>query len=165
MSQTLLSQLMSSISESTHLRDNLHPSTMASVFTSEQIAAFLNLIQLPAQYLPAKNPPLDLAFLSALHVHTISTIPYDNLSLHYSATHKFSIKPQDTYKKFVEWGRGRGGYCMENSIFFNHILRGLGFTAYTTGVRIRLRENGIPVGAFTGWSVPRPSVITRQSTV
>lgn len=48
-------------------------------------------------------------------------------------------------------GNGRGGYCMENSIFFNHVLRGLGFRAYLAGARIRLREGGVPRGGFTGW--------------
>lgn len=37
------------------------------------------------------------------------------------------------------------------SILFNHVLRGLGLTAYMAGVRIRLRENGIPAGAYIGW--------------
>lgn len=125
---------------------------MASCFTSEQTAAFLELIQLPEQYLPRNNPPLDYALLEALHMHMISTIPYENLSLHYSSTRKISIRAEDALSKFSA-GRGRGGYCMENSIFFNHILKGLGFTAYTAGVRIRLREDGVPSGPFTGWLV------------
>jgi len=40
---------------------------------------------------------------------------------------------------------------MEVSILFNHILRGLGFRAYTAGVRIRMRQNGVPSGDFIGW--------------
>jgi hypothetical protein len=123
---------------------------MASAFSPEQIATFLHIIQLPEKFLPKNNPPLDYAFLEALHIHMISTIPYENLSLHYSTTRKISIQPEDALAKFST-GRGRGGYCMENSIFFNHILRGLGFTAYTAGVRIRLREEGVPSGPFTGW--------------
>ena len=47
---------------------------------------------------------------------------------------------------------------MESCIFFNHVLRKLGFEAYTTGARIRLREGGVPVGDYIGWyaSLPMP---------
>jgi arylamine N-acetyltransferase len=124
---------------------------MASVYTPAQISAVLNHIQLPQKYHPENKPAHDLEFLTALHVHTISTIPYENLSLHYSPTHIISIDPQNAYEKIVEGGRGRGGYCMEVSIMFNHVLRGLGFNSYTAGVRIRLREGGVPSGHFVGW--------------
>lgn len=40
---------------------------------------------------------------------------------------------------------------MENSIFYNHMLRGLGFNAYTAGVTIRKREGVTPVGNYIGW--------------
>lgn len=40
---------------------------------------------------------------------------------------------------------------MENSIFFNHVLRGIGFKVYTAGVKIRPRVGGIPSGNYTGW--------------
>lgn len=58
---------------------------------------------------------------------------------------------------------------MENSIFFNHILRALGFTVYTAGVKIRPRVGGIPGGNFTGWWVlfsisirPRDRIVNRR---
>ncbi|KAF2440667.1 arylamine N-acetyltransferase 2 [Karstenula rhodostoma CBS 690.94] len=124
---------------------------MASSLSPEQLSAYVHHIGLPAKYHPANKPIHDLAFLTQLHVHTISTIPYDNLTLHYSSSKKISIYPQDAFKKIITDNRGRGGYCMENSILFNHVLRGLGFTAYMAGVRIRLRENGIPAGAYIGW--------------
>jgi arylamine N-acetyltransferase len=124
---------------------------MASALSPQQVSAFLDYIQLPTKYRSENNPILNLEYLTALHVHTISAIPYDNLSLHYSPTHKISIDPQVTFKKIVENARGRGGYCMENSILFNHVLRALGFTVYTAGVRIRLRTDGIPDGPYTGW--------------
>ncbi|ORX97020.1 hypothetical protein BCR34DRAFT_548914 [Clohesyomyces aquaticus] len=126
---------------------------MASAYTAEQISAYLNHIQLPKRYHLDNEPPhpRDLAFLNALHVHTISTIPYENLTLHYSSARQISLHPQRLFQKIVRDGRGRGGYCMEISIMFNHILRGLGFEAYTAGVRIRQRENGIPRGDYIGW--------------
>ncbi|KAF2015797.1 arylamine N-acetyltransferase 1 [Aaosphaeria arxii CBS 175.79] len=124
---------------------------MASVYTPEQITKFLDYIELPKKYHPSSNPVHDLDYLTQLHVHTISKIPYDNLSLHYSPTHKINIDPLHSYQKIVENARGRGGYCMENSLLFNHILRGLGFQVYTAGVRIRLRKDGVPDGDYIGW--------------
>ncbi|TVY91737.1 Arylamine N-acetyltransferase, partial [Lachnellula willkommii] len=71
--------------------------------------------------------------------------------LHYSATHAVSLDPQVLFQKIVGDGRGRGGYCMENSILFYHVLRALGFSVYMAGVRIRPRVGGVPGGAYTGW--------------
>jgi arylamine N-acetyltransferase len=124
---------------------------MASAYTPMQILAFLHYIRLPEKYYPANMPSHNAAFLTALHVHTISTIPYENLILHYSRDRKISLNPQHIYQKIVGDGRGRGGYCMEVAILFNHVLRGLGFKAYTAGVRIRKREKGVPSGDFIGW--------------
>jgi arylamine N-acetyltransferase len=124
---------------------------MTSAYSPEQISEYVRYIELPKKYHPENNPTKDLKYLTALHVHTISKIPYDNLSLHYSPTHTICIDPQVTFQKIVRGGRGRGGYCMENSILFNHVLRALGFQVYTAGVRIRLRKDGIPDGDYTGW--------------
>jgi arylamine N-acetyltransferase len=123
---------------------------MASAYTPVQIDAFLQHIQMPEKFYPVNKPAHDVAFLTALHVHTISTIPYENLTLHYGSR-KISIEPLDSFQKIIGNDRGRGGYCMEVSIMFNHILRGLGFNAYTAGVRIRKRENGVPSGDYIGW--------------
>jgi arylamine N-acetyltransferase len=46
------------------------------------------------------------------------------------------------------------------SIFFTYILRALGFDAYPTGVRIRLREGGIPKGDYIGLFVLQSSQIS-----
>ncbi|RYP87422.1 hypothetical protein DL769_000518 [Monosporascus sp. CRB-8-3] len=81
----------------------------------------------------------------------ISTVPYDNLSLHYNPTHSISIDPQHLFQKIVANKRGRGGYCMEIAILYNHVLIGLGFDAYTVGVRTRPRIQGVPEGDFPGW--------------
>ncbi|KAF2259221.1 cysteine proteinase [Lojkania enalia] len=122
-----------------------------SAYSPEQVSAFVEYIGLPAKYHVENNPQHGLEFLTALHIHTISAVPYENLSLHYSPTHTISIDPHDAFQKVVGNRRGRGGYCMEVGIFFNHILRGLGFKAYTVGVRIRLREAGAPAGNYIGW--------------
>ncbi|GIZ38272.1 hypothetical protein CKM354_000169300 [Cercospora kikuchii] len=125
-----------------------------SVFSEDQIAQYLSYINLPPSLRQQRfsgNAAADLYLLRQLHIHAISSIPYENLSLHYNPTHTITIDPQLTYEKTVTNGRGRGGYCMENSIFHNHILRALGFPAYLAAVRIRYRVDGIPQGNYSGW--------------
>lgn len=129
---------------------------MASVYSQEQIARFLSYAKLPARYQQLDKIPRDLRFLTVLTTHTLSTCPYENLSLHFSPEHRIDLNPQVLYRKIVTEARGRGGYCMENSIFFNHILRGLGFDVYTAGVRIRPRVDGVPGGEYMGWCVDLP---------
>jgi arylamine N-acetyltransferase len=123
---------------------------MASAYSPEQIETFLDYIGIPEQHPRQHDPELNLKFLTNLHVHTLSAIPYENLSLHYNGEHTNTLNPEKLYQKIVLDGRGRGGYCMEISLLFNHILRGLGFDVYTAGVKIRRRQNGIPDGPYTG---------------
>lgn len=124
--------------------------TMATAYSKEQLERYLDYIEFPT-HLRAADAPRDLTFLTTLHIHQISRIPYDNLSLHYSKTHRNSLDPQDLYDKFTN--NGRGGYCMETTIFFRHVLRALGFRVYSAGARIRYRKDGIPQGHYIGWYV------------
>jgi arylamine N-acetyltransferase len=124
---------------------------MASpTFTPAQLEIYFNRIQLPEKYRPASNHPLDLTLLTALHIHHISTVPYENLIIHYSPHRKITLDAPTLFQKIVANSRGRGGYCMESTLLFLFVLRDLGFNVYPTGVRIRLRENGVPVGNFIG---------------
>jgi arylamine N-acetyltransferase len=124
---------------------------MASTFSLEQVKQYEQYIGLPAKYHRSANPTLDINYLTALHIHQIAAIPYENLSLHYSNHHSVSLDPQVQFKKIVTDARGRGGYCMEGNLFYNEMLKALGFNAYTAGVRIRYRENGVPNGDYSGW--------------
>ncbi|CZT15318.1 related to arylamine N-acetyltransferase [Ramularia collo-cygni] len=126
-----------------------------SILTPSHLSSFLDYISLPPHlhtyhYSPSHDPTQALHFLTQLHIHTISTIPYENLSLHYNPSHTNSIEPLDVFHKIISNARGRGGYCMELSILYNHILRALGFSAYTSMVRIRYRTDGIPAGDYIG---------------
>ncbi len=77
-----------------------------------------------------------LEFLRLLQIHQLSSIPFENLSLHHSSHHTISIDADGLYEKFVGNGRGRGGYCMENNCFFGTVLRSLGFEIYSAGARV-----------------------------
>ncbi|KAF7927008.1 uncharacterized protein EAE98_006392 [Botrytis deweyae] len=126
---------------------------MSSAYSSEQIDLYEEYISLPSKYRRGNNPALTLDYLTSLHIHHISTIPYENLLLHYSPDHSVSLDPQALFTKIITNARGRGGYCLEGSTFFNHVLRALGFQAYTAGVRIRRRSthDGVPRGNYIGW--------------
>jgi arylamine N-acetyltransferase len=124
---------------------------MASAYTHSQIVAWEKHVSLPTRFHNSQKPTKNLDYLTALHVHQIAAVPYENLVLHYSIEHAVSLDPQTLYQKIVSDARGRGGYCMENSIFFNHVLRGLGLQVYTAGVRIRPRVGGVPGGDYIGW--------------
>jgi arylamine N-acetyltransferase len=137
----------------------MHQPQQSQTFTELQIKAYLTHLSLPQQYAKFidnyESFPKTEEALEALTVAQLTRFPYENLSLHYSKTHHIDIDPLVVYTKLMGNGvggpRGRGGYCMEISIFFNRILRALNFHAYTAGVRIRLREGGVPKGDFTGW--------------
>lgn len=152
----------------------LHPPTVPSAFTPAQIQHYLHHIAFP---LPPTHPR-DAHFLRTLHRCQITSIPYENLSLHYNPAHANSIDPQALYAKFlpdfpsshanangsgngdgdggetrtVSSSRGRGGFCFETAVFFLHVLRGLGFRAYPAAARIRIRDplTRVPAGPFVG---------------
>jgi arylamine N-acetyltransferase len=126
---------------------------MSAVYTPEQVGQFLNYIDIPAKYRLENNPPRDYGFLKALHIHMITAVPYENLTLHYSAQRKVNIDPQVVFQKIVGDARGRGGYCVENSLLYLYMLRAIGFRVYPVGVKIRYREDGVPKGDYAGWYV------------
>ena len=126
---------------------------MASAYSQEQLNQFYTHIDFP-QVL-REQPEPSLRVLEALHQHTLSTLPYENLSLHYNADHRISLDPQHLFQKMITDKRGRGGFCMEVAILYNHMLRAIGFDAYTAGVRTRGRLEGVPQGDYPGWLIYR----------
>jgi arylamine N-acetyltransferase len=127
-----------------------------SAYAPDQITAWLQRIRLPEKYQPFADSPSTFPktpeSLATLFRCQITTFPYENLAVHYSSTHLVSIGPDALYAKMMgPRGGGRGGYCMELSILFHHMLRGLGFRVYMTGVRNRTRTDGVPAGEYQGW--------------
>lgn len=132
---------------------------MISAYSQDQLSKYLSYLALPAKYEKyVQNPqsfPKTEEALTTLFRCQITRFPYDNLSVHYSATNLADIEPQNIYAKFLgpdgTKPTSRGGYCLECSIFFHHALLGLGYSVYLTGVRNRARIDGIPQGEFKGW--------------
>ncbi|EOD44465.1 putative tpa: arylamine n-acetyltransferase 2 protein [Neofusicoccum parvum UCRNP2] len=85
------------------------------------------------------SPPPPKATLHARH---ISTLPYENLSLRHAKEVDISLDVRRILGKFM--ANGRGGCCMEHSIFFNNVFRALGFQVHLTGARARQ-------GDYKGW--------------
>lgn len=65
-------------------------SKMASAYSPEQIDLYEEYISLPSKYRRKNNPSPTIDYLTSLHIHQISAIPYENLLLHYSPAHSVS---------------------------------------------------------------------------
>lgn len=126
---------------------------MAPTYNQAQVAQFLTFLQIPKDYWIDGQPFLDLAFLTLIHQHMIATVPFENLTIHYSAHRQINLDPEALFKKIVVDGRGRGGYCMEGNLLLCYMLHAIGYNVYPVGVRARLRENGVPTGGYLGWYV------------
>lgn len=94
--------------------------------------------------------PGTLAHLTELLKRHLATVPFENLSLHYSPTHRLSLDPDDLFHKVVD--RNMGGYCMENNTLLGAVLRGLGYDVINAGARVSDATAGRPGGGFMGWN-------------
>ncbi|KAH7018301.1 uncharacterized protein B0I36DRAFT_368330 [Microdochium trichocladiopsis] len=126
----------------------------APALSPAQLEAYLTHIGLPASTEDPKKAAAtsrkpNLPFLTQLLEHHICAVPYENLGMHYSRDKTISLDIQALYAKCMS--NGRGGYCLENTLLFNHVLRGLGFHAWIVGARARPRVEGVPTGDYTGW--------------
>jgi arylamine N-acetyltransferase len=145
---------------------------MGSAYTPAQITKYLQYIALPNTYEAHLNDPESFPkteeALKDLFRCQITRFPYDNLTCHYSTSQLAEIHPERIYTKVIGCNDTaptcRGGYCLEVSIFFHHMLRGLGFSVYMTGVRNRQRIDGIPQGEFKGWWVSSAYQVTKGTS-
>ncbi|KAM0721497.1 hypothetical protein Q7P37_002421 [Cladosporium fusiforme] len=114
---------------------------------------------------PSKHSPVDVApapqttglpILTLLQKHHITSIPFENLELHYSPTKTIVPDATHLFDKIITQSTGRGGYCMENNLFFGTLLRSLGFSVMSTGARVNAASpEDVAAGVrerFTGWS-------------
>jgi arylamine N-acetyltransferase len=129
-------------------------------YTPSQIQAYYTRIGLPpSQHIPPDavskiaNTASGLQFLTRLQKHHLSSIPFENLELHYSSHHTITLDPQHLFHKIVERNAGRGGYCMENSCLFGTVLRSLGYDVVSIGAKVN--EAVQPVSGNKGWKGPK----------
>lgn len=123
-------------------------------YRKEQISAYFEYTKLPLKlqqdllspsFHRNTHPDEVVETLRILQIHTLSHIPFENLSIHYSPYHAVSLDPEVLFQKIVGNARGRGGYCMENNCFLGTVLRSLGFTIYSAGARV------LDGDRYTGW--------------
>lgn len=136
-----------------------HPHSHRPLFTPSQLHDYFSHISLPhPSSTPLPSPTL--SFLQKLQTHHLLTVPFENVSLHYSARPLTapSLQPADLFHKLVV--RGHGGYCMEVNCFFGTVLRSLGYRVLSVGARVSdfamgPRDDVKEVG-YTGWCVSHP---------
>ncbi|KAF1363246.1 arylamine N-acetyltransferase 1 [Lizonia empirigonia] len=119
-------------------------------YTKEQISKYFERLKLPEKDQNYSIADLGfedaLSYLTLLQKHNLAEVPFENLTLHYSAHHAANVHPEALFKKIISDNNGRGGYCMENNTLFGTLLFSLGFTIYSAGARV---NSG---GVLTGWS-------------
>jgi arylamine N-acetyltransferase len=133
-------------------------------YTTEQVDQIYHRIRLPEQYRYSPSEETKeitrgdgaLELLSALQRHHLANVPFENLELHYSPTKGINTDHKLLFQKIVTQNTGRGGYCMENNLFFATLLRTLGFSVMSTGGRVNtaVQPSGDigPEERYTGWS-------------
>jgi arylamine N-acetyltransferase len=121
-----------------------------ATFTKDEVSQYLDHLKIhqdQRHYDVASLSHEDaLSYLALLQKHHLAEVPFENLSLHYSAHHQVSVHPQELFKKIITDNNGRGGYCMENNCIFGTLLLSLGFDIYSGGARV------YAAGSWTGWS-------------
>ena len=132
-------------------------------YSPSQIEAYYERIALPKgqrirpgveSSTVAQDPEKGLAFLTHLQQYHLANIPFENLDLHYNRHRDIFIDLPHLFRKIVESGRGRGGYCMESNGLFGVMLRSLGFDVYPVAARIY--NANVPLSeatrpSFNGW--------------
>lgn len=116
------------------------PPPSRPTYTHSQIAKYFDRLQLPANQriydVASLNSDEALAYLALLQKLHLVSIPFENLSLHYSPHRHISIHPEAVFQKIIGNHGGRGGYCMENTGLFSVLLHSLGFDCYSAGARV-----------------------------
>ena len=97
-----------------------------SLYSMSQLNQYLDRIDFPINKHPRIEPLSaqndgGLSFLEILMKYQLSSVPFENLSLHYSPRPNVSLDPNVIFNKIVK--NHRGGYCMELNLLFGKILK------------------------------------------
>ncbi|KAI4594006.1 N-terminal acetyltransferase [Pestalotiopsis sp. 9143b] len=122
-------------------------------FDKAQIDAYFARIALPDSERKYTVTDLSdeqqLAYLTLLQKHHLNTVPFENLTLHYSWHRVVDVGPRHLFDKIVGDGAGRGGYCMEVNSLLHTLLLSLGFRVFLAGARV---YRPAPVASYGGFS-------------
>ncbi|KAF2720216.1 cysteine proteinase [Polychaeton citri CBS 116435] len=120
------------------------------IYSRKQLGEYFDRIRFPQSQRLYDAQTLDGTgqhnYLCRLLKHQIVTVPWENLSQHYSWHRVVDINPSHLFRKIVSHGRNRGGYCMEANTFFLTVLLSLNFQVYAAGARV---FEGDHFGSFT----------------
>ncbi|PVH88491.1 arylamine N-acetyltransferase 1 [Cadophora sp. DSE1049] len=110
-------------------------------YSQEQVSAYLARISFASRKCKPITPETvrsadGLNYLTTLQICHLASIPFESLSLHYSQDRNISLDEEALFDKMVGSGSGRGGYCMEQNLFFGTILKTMGFEIISTGARV-----------------------------
>jgi arylamine N-acetyltransferase len=115
--------------------------------SDKQLNEYFDRIALPTSKrtlsVQSLNSSQQLDYLKTLLKHQQTSVPFENLTLHYSWHRTIKPEPLHLFRKIVSDGHGRGGYCMEANLIFHTLLLSLGFNCYIGAAR---------VWAFTSWT-------------
>ncbi|VUC27353.1 unnamed protein product [Clonostachys rosea] len=112
-------------------------------YTKAQLDQYFTRVNLPPSkwlYDVSKHDgSFQKAYLELLLKHQLTSVPFENVSLHYSTHRVININAKHLVDKIL-LQPGRGGYCMENNTLFHTVLLSIGFDVYLVGGRVF--ENG-----------------------
>ncbi|KAJ7489632.1 hypothetical protein B0H11DRAFT_2011849 [Mycena galericulata] len=123
------------------LRGGLWVKKTPSVYSPAQVSEWLSKIKYPGD-LDSFKPSLDS--LSLVARLSLTTFPFENTPMHYTAAHSMDITYEGLYQRLVASSGGTGSYCFGLNGLFFQMLKGLGFRVYAGSGRINEQAPGVP---------------------
>ncbi|KAI1075176.1 arylamine N-acetyltransferase 3 [Whalleya microplaca] len=109
-----------------------------------QLRQYFNRIQLPAAQrvtdIGGLSHEEQVTLLGLLVKHSLVTVPFENLTQHYSWHRVVDVSPRHVFRKIVGDVHNpvvpRGGYCMENNTLLHTVLYSLRYKVHMAGARV-----------------------------
>ncbi|KAJ7488096.1 arylamine N-acetyltransferase 1, partial [Mycena latifolia] len=111
-----------------------------SVYSIEQVAQWLAKIKYPGD-IPSLAPSLDTLCLVVRL--SLTTFPFENTPMNYTAAHSMDITYEGLYQRIVASCEGKGSYCFGLNGLLFQMLKGFGFRVYAGCGRINEQPPGI----------------------
>ncbi|KAJ7031731.1 hypothetical protein C8F04DRAFT_1004580 [Mycena alexandri] len=120
------------------LRGGLWIKQTPSVYTTAQVSEWLAKIKYPKINYPEDITSFEpsLESLTLLARLSITTFPFENTPMHYTADHAMDITYDSLYDRMVAASDGRGSYCFGLNRLFFQMIKALGFRAYAGAGRV-----------------------------